>query len=292
MNFTNEQIQTFISNNRSTESYGYAVKMDESDYFDPKATIDISRQSKYVIDNAIKDMALFAASSEAYYKRKGLKIGSIIELPDGSETRITHVWDDGQVQTGGPGSCHLTKGGYISRSGGLDSGLKKECLVPTDRLGTLSVWFWHGGMSGGGRGVYSTINVPIFTTKKGSDLSGIPQIAENIRQKIIAKSETITRINGNGQEYSRHMPEIVIIKPHESYKAKIIPGKSFVIGGISFLVRWDKILVAQPMTRASIDKLLSIYEFAGTYYDNASHQNTLCLYAMGGKHKVRYPKLR
>ena len=276
MNITANKIQDFLGINRSTNSYAYDLDYEFEWDTRKQKPIDLKKQSETVLKNAKEDLKYFFNAANEYEKREGFKIGAKIELPDGSHTYITHVWSD-TVQTGNQGSCFLSKCGHISRSGGLDSGLKKSDLILTEKTDKILVWFWHMGWSGANRGVNYYLPVQVYKTKKGCDLSGIPQIAENKRQKLIAKSETITRINGNGQPYTMHMPELRIIKPHPQYTEKIKDLKSFVLAGLRFDVMCNGIAKCQPMKKAEIDKLLSMYDFKGTFYNNCGSKNTLYL---------------
>lgn len=276
-------IKDFLSINRFAESYN-DIKHTAGEY-NPlleKKTIDLSIQSQYTIKRAQEDINNILEAEKNFNKRTGPRIGDYINLPDGQQTTITHIWEDGQIQTGNRGSCHLTKSGYISRSGSLDTGLKAEDIQPTTETKKGLIWSWHQNLSGGGRGVYFNITFKVYKTVKGANLDGCPEVKELKRQKNIAKSETITRINGNGQEYTLPMPEIHIINPPQELEKKFIKGAKFVICGINFFTNPLGNGQGQPMAKDQINKLLKRYKFSGTYYNNGSHHNTLFLRALKG----------
>lgn len=88
-------------------------------------------------------------------------------------TRITHDWND-RVQTGGnSGSSYYLGDGYLSYSGGLDSGIATDCLILTDDVKPGSVWFFDGDIAGAGRGVYFQADMRVYRVKEGSDISGL-----------------------------------------------------------------------------------------------------------------------
>jgi len=270
-----EDVKQFLQANLFTESYR---GINHEYEYNGKNLIDFNIQPERVIKKAERDLSIINDRVKNFHKRQGFKVGEFIYLPDGQKVIISHVWDD-TVQTSGGGSMHLHSGGGISYSGGLDSGIKKEDLILTDKFDSGQIWIFHEGLSGGNRGVYYKMPFRVYKPKPGADLSGIPQVAELKRQKLIAKSETITRINGNGQPYTLHMPEITITVLHDAYKNEAVKGEKLTLGGLNFKVdHWGNLKV-QPMTKKQIDTLLKSYNFTGTYYNNGTYQNELYLKA-------------
>jgi hypothetical protein len=274
------EITDFLTLNRFTESYR-GIKQSEGDYnpyLSPRA-IDLKIQPDYIINDAIQDLNIISERVVNFNARKGARVGDYISLPDGQMVIISHNWNENQVQTSGGGSMHMGQSGFLSFSGGMDSGLKETDLIPTKETKKGTIWIFHGGFSGGNRGVYSKINFRVFKTRPGADLSGIPQISALKKQKLIEKSETITRINGNGNEYTMHMPEIMIVEPHDSYKDKFVKFNTFTLAGLKFKITHWNIAASQPMTRKQINDMLKMYAFKGTFYNNANNKNQLFLEA-------------
>ena len=84
--------------------------------------------------------------------------------------------------------------------------------------------------------------------------------------------ETITRINGNGKEYTTDLPKLVIIgKMNDAGLAHIRENT-----GLQFAANWLG-FEAQPYESKQIAALLMTYNFKSRYYNNASHKNTLML---------------
>ncbi len=78
-----------------------------------------------------------------YNEKEGVRVGDWIREKDGKMTRATYIWWDGQVQNGGHeyGAFYLGDG-YISYSGSLDEGYKKEQLRETDEMKDGLIWFF------------------------------------------------------------------------------------------------------------------------------------------------------
>jgi hypothetical protein len=96
-------------------------------------------------------------------------------MPNGETTRFTHDWGD-SIQTGGCGSGFYLGEGYISYSGGLDSGVKTSDLKPTDEKMKGWIWIFDKDIWGAGRGVDFEIDFRVFELIEGADLSGLPQM--------------------------------------------------------------------------------------------------------------------
>ncbi len=69
------------------------------------------------------------------------RVGDFVILPDGKYQRFSHEWPD-QIQTCDEGSFYIGKG-YVSMSGGLDPGYKKEQIIKTDGIKPGHFWFFH-----------------------------------------------------------------------------------------------------------------------------------------------------
>lgn len=208
--------------------------------------------------------------TEQYNKKPGARVGDFLKLPYGLITRFTHEWED-SIQTGGTknGSYYLG-GGYLSYSGGLDSGAKKIDLVATEETREGSIWFFKNNDSRAHNGIEFMIQQRVFELREGADLSGFPQIREYEREQYRNKAETITRINGNGQPYTMPLPEIWILKPDMSdFFIKQLEEQT----GLKF----DKRGCCQPLKHSELTTLLSMEKWETNFYNNATHNNTLFL---------------
>jgi len=91
-------------------------------------------------------------------KITGPRVGDWLRRLDGSESRITYVWDfDGEgahVQDGGTvcGRFYMQPTGHLSYSGGLNPGLPESVLELTEETKDGWVWFfdrdWHAANCG------------------------------------------------------------------------------------------------------------------------------------------------
>jgi len=277
-----EDVKQFLQTNLFTESYR---RINHEYEYNGKNLIDFNIQHESVIKKAEKDLILIKDRVKNYHNRQGFKVGEFIYLPDGQKVIISHIWED-TVQTSGGGSMHLNSGGGISFSGGLDSGIKKTDLILTKEFDSGQIWIFHEGLSGGNRGVHYKMPFRVYKTKKGADLTGIPQVAELKRQKLIDKAEKITRINGNGQEYILPVPEIQINELGKDLKI----GDCLKISGLKFVKKyWN--LQTQPMKVKQVNRLLRWNNFKGTFYNNGTYKNVLILTPNDGLSQ-RYTQLK
>jgi len=277
-----EDVKQFLQTNLFTESYR---GINHEYEYNGKNLIDFNIQPESLIKKAEKDLILIKDRVKNYHNRQGFKVGEFIYLPDGQKVIISHIWED-TVQTSCGGSMHLNSGGGISFSGGLDSGIKKTDLILTEKFDSGQIWIFHEGLSGGNRGVHYKMPFRVYKTKKGADLTGIPQVAELKKQKLIDKAEKITRINGNGQEYILPVPEIQINELGKDLKL----GDCLKISGLKFVKKyWN--LQTQPMKVEQVNRLLRLNNFKGTFYNNGTYKNVLILTPNDGLSQ-RYTQLK
>lgn len=129
----------------------------------------------------ISGMSYPALSQEGYTDSEVTKILSFVELArrlesrrdepkpkNGRMTRATHDWnepgeDTETIQHGGSefGGYYLGAG-YISYSGSLDSGIKKNQLHDTGEVKNGRVWVFKDDFWGAGRGVDYTVQFRVF----------------------------------------------------------------------------------------------------------------------------------
>jgi hypothetical protein len=215
-------------------------------------------------------------SEDAFNLRTGARVGDYLRLPYGLFTRFTYDWgaECDKIQTGG-GSCsfHLSIGGFISYSGGLDSGVKHSDLRETTETKEGYIWIWDQGVSGADRGVDLIIKFRVFDLVPGADLTGCPQVAEYEKQLIRDKAEKITLINGNNQPYILPLPEIHI---NEKEINEIVLNHILECSGLRF-VRGAWSYLCQPLASSQVVALLMTYNFSIEFFNNSMHHNTLML---------------
>lgn len=223
-----------------------------------------------------KNEEILKTREAEYNKRKGPRVGDYLLMPYGLYTRFTHKWDE-TIQTGGGSGSYYLGGSYISYSGGLDSGVKLSDIEDTGETKPGHVWFFDQGISGANRGVDFMIDFRVFKLKEGADLSGLPQIKRHEKKLLQAQAETITRINGNGQEYTLPLPELYINEQFlNDYFFQNVEKQT----GLKFTKSaWG--YVAQPMKHSQITTLFAMYNFESTYYNNSTHEN---MYFLKMKH--------
>lgn len=109
---------------------------------------DIKKQFRQDLKMDQKNnMKLFLKRESVYNKIQGIRVGDFIKEKNGRLTRVTHIWPDGSVQTGGNGGSYYLGNRYMEYSGSLDHGYNKLNLrrINTTKVGR--VWFfkndWH-----------------------------------------------------------------------------------------------------------------------------------------------------
>lgn len=130
-------------------------------------TIHPSYSAEVTEPNSKRNQDILIKRAIAFNKRKGkeIKVGDVIELPNGKKTRVAHVWDDGQIQTAdGSGSIYLGNG-YASYSGSLNSGVKKSQLTKTTKKSKERFWFFDRDFARGGGGIDVSFDVPVWKSK-------------------------------------------------------------------------------------------------------------------------------
>lgn len=222
---------------------------------------------------SVRNAAILADLANKYNEKTGPRIGDWLKMPYGLYTRFTHDWGD-TMQTG-LGSFHLGKG-YISYSGGLDSGLAKSDILPTNELKMGSVWFWKDGLSGADRGFHAEMAFRVFTIKEGADTTGLPKIKEYERNEFLKTVETITRINGNGQEYTLPVPvlRLQFSHPITEDERKAIVAKASLATGLDFELTFHYSQV-QPVTVDQVNALKEAFPHTYKFHNGCYFKNTL-----------------
>jgi len=273
MNTTTQISQDVINHltlNASTESFrdlpgNYEKRGDKWGVY-----IDFDKVTESQIKRAENNLRILNESLSEFNKRQGPRVGDYLELPHGLVTRFTHAWDDGIQIGGGSGSYYLGKSGYVSYSGGLDPSIEYTSIEATDKVKDGMVWFFDQGWSGGGRGVYFYIPFRVFKLVDGYDTSKIWMVQDKEKEIYREKAEKITRINGNGQEYTLPIPEIhlISVSPEQIKQVERI-------SGLTFKPTWNGAWV-QPLKQIEIENVRGSLKWADeVYYNNGSVKNSI-----------------
>jgi len=214
---------------------------------------------------------ILAEKVTAYNQIEGPRVGDFLKLPYGIYTRFTYDWGE-SLQTGGGSNSFYFGNGYMSYSGGLDKGVKRDDIRQTEETREGFIWFFDRGISGAGRGVDFKIAFRVFEPIEGADLSGCPQIERYEREQFLKTVDTVTRINGNGQPYTLPLPEVVIQDQINDAGIGLIEsntGLKFSKCGLGYK--------AQPVKHEQLNALMLTYNFSCKYYNNGTFQNQLML---------------
>jgi hypothetical protein len=207
-------------------------------------------------------------------ERNEPRVGDFLKLPHGDYQRFTQEWED-RLQTGSTSaSYHIGKRGEISYSGGLDWGVLKRDIKLTEEVKDGSVWFFSEGLAGIGRGVTFYTQFKVYELRKGANTSGLPTIKEYAKKLIRDKAETITRINGNGNEYTLPLPCLRIVAGYDKVqevKASLEKSTKLIFEVLG------NVLESQIMTHEQFDMMQKDKRFKATFYNNATYKNTLIL---------------
>jgi hypothetical protein len=100
---------------------------------------------------------------EAYNKKEGLRVGDYVIDLDGTVSRVTHIYSDGDFQAGGSkeGSFYLGNG-YCSYSGSLNSCKDIKKAIYTGKKLNGSIWFFSNDIAEAHNGVYFEMPFRVF----------------------------------------------------------------------------------------------------------------------------------
>lgn len=273
-----EDVREHLQMNCCTESYRYLPGAYEERDGKWGHYIHWDKIQERHIKMAQNNLAILKDRIEQYDKIEGPRVGDYLELPFGMFTRFTHAWDDGIQIGGGSGSYYLGNG-HISYSGGLDPSIEYEFLKPTDKKKDGMVWFFHENSAGGGRGVHFYMPFRVFTLAPEYDVDKIWIVQRKKKELYRNQAETITRVSGNGQEYTLPLPELHIIGELTDEIMATVERLS----GLKFNKTWHNGYWVQPLKHSEYNAVRLAYEFEETYYNNATHHNCLFLKFIKGE---------
>lgn len=243
------------------------------DYFN-KSAFNFTDESGFMQDIVKRDFDLLKEYENAFLNRgdNSQKVGDALLLPTGETVYFCHVWDD-SVQTCGGGSFCLSSSGFLSYSGGLDSGIKKDDIYLTEEFTPLYIWFCHRGYLTGGCSVQAFIKTRVWKCKDNADLSGIPQIERHFAKIEEDKAEKITRVNGNGNEYILPCPVLKIYNPTPEEVQRINKALNLELINISGRSYFS----IQLMTVKQYEQAQKIQGFKAVFHNGCYDKNTLLL---------------
>lgn len=116
-------------------------------------------------------VAAMQASLDATHR--AIQQGHVVRFADGTMRVVSHVWHDeanqlDAIQTSdmtGDARLHLSSyagTAYLEYSGGLYGGVPFSTFTLSPHVSEVTVWLWHHQIAGAGRGVYTTVRVPIW----------------------------------------------------------------------------------------------------------------------------------
>lgn len=108
-----------------------------------------------------RDQDIVNRAATAMKDIPGPRVGDWVDFADGEQRRISQVWPEG-VQTSKGGSWHLGDKYGCSFSGSLYRSVPTTSLTLTDQVRYGSVWIFHHGLAGAGRGVHTRITFRVY----------------------------------------------------------------------------------------------------------------------------------
>lgn len=212
---------------------------------------------------------ILAERIAAYEEINGPRVGDFIKLPHELWTRITHIWPDGQLQTGW-GSFYFGNG-YCSYSGGLNPGVRSKDILRTNSTKTGTIWFFKNDNHLAHNGANFEIPFRVYELRASANTKGLPEIATYKHAQALKKVASVTRINGNGKPYTLPLPEIHFDKEVTSEVIESLPQSiksNFKIG------RWGQVIF-QPNNYGQFKKVFRNQLFETVFFNNGTLHNTL-----------------
>ena len=97
---------------------------------------------------------------QAWNAIKEPRLGDYL-IVDGKYHRMSHIWET-TIQHSESWSFYIGENGCISFSGGLNTGIKKEKIVPTDEMKDGDFWFFHNDWMKKDNGVGITAKCRVY----------------------------------------------------------------------------------------------------------------------------------
>lgn len=125
-------------------------------------TVDFKHVSTPTIETIEKNISIISELTKARHSKTQILVGDYLEMPDGSESRVTHCWGDSVQDGGGSGSFYLCNSGDGSYSGGLNGGKPREKIIDTGKTKKALFWIFSEGHASAHRGFYFNIDVKVW----------------------------------------------------------------------------------------------------------------------------------
>lgn len=96
-----------------------------------------------------RDWEIINDRMAAFDENKGLRVGDWVDFADGSQRRISYIWEDEAgrpegIQTSSPGSgFHLYRGAVSMGNGSLYTSVPASSMTLTDEIRKAYVWIFH-----------------------------------------------------------------------------------------------------------------------------------------------------
>ena len=107
---------------------------------------------------------------------QGVRVGDYLKMPYGMYTRFTYKLGE-YIQVGGDaGTYFLNDLGFLSYSGGIDSGVYITDLEVTNEVKPGAIWFFNNNEAKAYNGFDTIINFRVFKLKDKASEDGLRQI--------------------------------------------------------------------------------------------------------------------
>lgn len=117
-----------------------------------------------------KNISIVKKYYNSYAKCRGPRVGDFILFPNKEHKRITHIWEDGTLQTNDGTGSFAMDNGYISYSGSLNHGVDIKNIKKTNKTKRGVVWIPHHGFLCAGCAVHYNIHFRVFKSKVGEEI--------------------------------------------------------------------------------------------------------------------------
>jgi|GEM_PF-3504805 len=232
-----------------------------------------SKPSQTSVNKATEDLEVFERRERRLLEAHKPVVGDFIKLPYGIYMRVgIHLYDN-EFQMCSGGSFYLGKSG-CSMSGSLDDRFDSGFLSKTEEVREGRVWIFSGDSPGGGRGVHTSIDFKVWEFNTLFDIESLSVMRRHRINEYASTCETITRIDGNGFDYTLPVPVVKMRDAEAIAKIPFIEEKLRIKFG-------ENVRAAhhfQPSTIKQVDEIITISGLAYERYSNASEPNTLFLF--------------
>lgn len=163
MKTISDEIKKLIQLNISTEDFrGVPGEFGTDENNKYGFIIDWDNLPERYINICNENINIIKQLTETRKKRNDILVGDYLQMPDGSESRVTYCWDNEVQDGGGSGSFFLSKSGNASYSGSLNGAKSNELIKLTEQTKPALFWIFSRNWSGANRGFYFYIDVKVW----------------------------------------------------------------------------------------------------------------------------------